>query len=213
MLLSIGTSIFIDKDFTENSEKFKSKVVDMGDGFVMIDYPTHVETGRTAFFLDGTQLFVNFTDSKKISYTFRTEVGGRLNKGIPMLKLTYPGDDQLIKIQRRQFVRVESTLDIAIEKNGRFSQYVAADLSAGGISLILPNEEVLSADEILSLIIVLPFASHDIKYVKVTAKVIRVWEKGGRIMASLEFEGINQIEQQYIIRYCFERQRQMRDIK
>ena len=56
MLLSIGTIIVIDKDFTKDSEKFKSKVVDIGDGFVMIDYPTHIETGRTAFFMDGTQL-------------------------------------------------------------------------------------------------------------------------------------------------------------
>ena len=120
MLLSIGTIIVIDKDFTKDSEKFKSKVVDIGDGFIMIDYPTHIETGRTAFFMDGTQLHVTFTDSMKMSYAFRTEVGGRLNKGIPMLKLSYPGDEQLIKIQRREFVRVESAIDIAVEKDGRF---------------------------------------------------------------------------------------------
>ena len=50
MLLSIGTIIVIDKDFTKDSEKFKSKVVDMGDGFVMIDYPTHIETGQDSIF-------------------------------------------------------------------------------------------------------------------------------------------------------------------
>jgi c-di-GMP-binding flagellar brake protein YcgR len=213
MLLSIGTIIVIDKDFTKGSEKFKSKVVDMNEEFVMIDYPTHIETGRTAFFIDGTQLLVKFTDGKKMTYTFTTEVDGRLNKGVPMLKLTYPGDDQLIKIQRRQFVRVESAIDISVEKNGRFSQYVAADLSAGGVALVLTNRELLSAEEILSLIIVLPFASRDIKYVKVAARVTRVWEKDGRIIASLEFEKINSIERQHIIRFCFERQLKMRDSK
>ena len=138
MLLSIGTIIVIDKDFTKDSEKFKSKVVDIGDGFVMIDYPTHIETGRTAFFMDGTQLHVTFIDNMKMSYAFRTEVGGRLNKGIPMIKLSYPGDEQLIKIQRREFVRVESAIDIAVEKDGRFTQFVAADLSAGGVALNSP---------------------------------------------------------------------------
>ena len=141
MLLSIGTIIVIDKDFTKDSEKFKSKVVDIGDGFVMIDYPTHIETGRTAFFMDGTQLHVTFIDNMKMSYAFRTEVGGRLNKGIPMIKLSYPGDDQLIKIQRREFVRVESAIDIAVEKDGRFTQFVAADLSAGGVALTLLNPD------------------------------------------------------------------------
>ena len=213
MLLSIGTIIVIDKDFTEDGEKFKSKVVDIGDGFVMIDYPTHIETGRTAFFMDGTQLFVSFIDSNKMSYAFRTDVGGRLNKGIPMIKLSYPGDDQLIKIQRREFVRVESAIDIAVEKDGRYTQYVAADLSAGGVALSLINSDTFKEDDLLSLTIVLPFVNHEIKYVKADARVIRVWENEGRLIASLEFETINQIDRQYVIRFCFERQLQLRNLK
>lgn len=213
MLLSIGTIIVIDKDFTKDSEKFKSKVVDRGDGFVMIDYPTHIETGRTAFFIDGTQLHVTFTDSVKMSYAFRTEVSGRLNKGIPMIKLSYPGDEQLIKIQRREFVRVESAIDVAVEKDGRFTQFVAADLSAGGVALTLLSPDTFKEDELLSLTIVLPFMNREIKYVKADARVIRVLEKNGRIFASLQFETINQIERQYVIRFCFERQLQMRNEK
>jgi c-di-GMP-binding flagellar brake protein YcgR len=213
MLLSIGTIIVIDKDFTKDSEKFKSKVVDIGDGFVMIDYPTHIETGRTAFFMDGTQLHVTFVDNMKLSYAFRTEVGGRLNKGIPMIKLSYPGDDQLIKIQRREFVRVESAIDIAVEKDGRFTQYVAADLSAGGVALTLLNADAFKENELLTLTIVLPFMNHEIKYVNADARVVRVWEKEDRLIASLQFETINQIERQYVIRFCFERQLQSRNVK
>jgi len=213
MLLSIGTIIVIDKDFTKDSEKFKSKVVDIGDGFVMIDYPTHIETGRTAFFVDGTQLLVTFIDSIKMSYAFRTEVGGRFNKGIPMIKLSYPGDEQLIKIQRREFVRVESAIDVAVEKDGRFAQFVAADLSAGGVALTLRNPDTFKKDDLLSLTIVLPFMNRDIKYVKADARVIRVWEKEGRLIASLQFETINQVERQYVIRFCFERQLQTRNEK
>jgi c-di-GMP-binding flagellar brake protein YcgR len=213
MLLSIGTIIVIDKDFTKDSEKFKSKVVDIGDGFVMIDYPTHIETGRTAFFMDGTQLHVTFIDNAKMSYAFRTEVGGRLNKGIPMIKLSYPGDDQLIKIQRREFVRVESAIDIAVEKDGRFTQYVAADLSAGGVALTLLNADAFKENELLTLTIVLPFMNHEIKYVNADARVIRVWKKEDRLIASLQFETINQIERQYVIRFCFERQLQSRNVK
>ena len=118
VLLTIGTIIIIDKDFTKDSEKYKSKVIDIAENHVMIDYPTHIETGKTAFFVDGTQLLVTFTDSNKISYAFRTEVSGRMMKGVPMLKLSYPGDDQLIKIQRREFVRVDTAIDVAVLKDG-----------------------------------------------------------------------------------------------
>lgn len=211
MLLSIGTIIVIDTDFTKDSEKYKSKVIDMGDGFVMIDYPTHINTGKTAFFLDGIQLLVSFIDDQKTSYAFRTEVGGRFNKGVPMLKLSYPGDEELIKIQRREFVRVETTIDIAVEQDGKFSHYVAEDLSAGGVALNLPKSVPFMAEDVVALTIVLPFGNKEIKYVKVHAKVARIWEKDGKRIASLQFEDIKPMESQYIIRFCFERQLKMRN--
>ena len=211
MLLSIGSIITIDSDLTKDSEKYKSKVIDMGDGFVMIDYPTHIETGKTAFFLDGTQLLVTFIDSMKISYAFRTEVSGRLNKGVPMLRLTYPGDEQLIKIQRREFVRVDVAVDVAVEKNGLFGRFVTEDLSAGGMALNLPGKVLYNEGDLVSLTIVLPFMNKVIKYVKVDAKLIRFWEKKGRKIASLQFEELNPIESQDIIRFCFERQLQARN--
>ncbi len=211
MLLSIGTIIVIDTDFTENSEKFKSKVIDLGDEFVMIDYPTHIETGKTAFFMDGTQLHVSFIDNMKMSYAFRTEVSGRLNKGVPMLKLSYPGDERLIKVQRREFVRVETAIDIAVEKDGQFSRFVAEDLSAGGVALNLPHEVPFDEEDRVSLTIVLPYMNHEIRYVKVEARVVRLWERDGRKIASLQFERVEPIEGQYIIRFCFERQLQARN--
>ena len=134
MRLSIGTTLTIDKDLTESGDKYRSKVVDYGDGFVLIDYPAHIETGKTAFFMDGTQLLISFVENK-MSYAFRAEVTGRMNKGIPMLKLTYPGDDQLIKIQRREFVRVETAIDVAVDFDGFYQQFVAEDISAGGVAI------------------------------------------------------------------------------
>ena len=122
-------------------------MIDSGEGFVMIDYPTHIETGQTAFFMDGTQLLVSFTDNLKISFAFETEVSGRLNKGVPMLKLAYPGNDRLVKIQRREFVRVETAIDVAVKKDGLTTQLVAGDISAGGIAINLPNPVLFVEEE------------------------------------------------------------------
>ena len=87
VLLTIGTILIIDKDFTKDSEKFKSKVIDTGKDYVMIDYPTNIETGKTAFIIDGTQLLIKFVDVLRMEYAFRTEVSGRFMKGHPILKL------------------------------------------------------------------------------------------------------------------------------
>lgn len=211
MILTVGTFIIMDKDFTEEAEKYKSRVVDSGEDFVMIDYPTHIETGRTAFFMDGTQLLVSFTSELKLSYAFRTEVIGRMNKGIPMLKLSYPGDDQLVKVQRREFVRVEAPVDVAVMKEHVKAQLVAEDISAGGIALNLPDRTIFEEQEIVDLLIVLPFMNSETKYVQVKGEIVRIWEKSQRTIASVQFEGIREDDRQRIVRYCFERQLQMRN--
>lgn len=212
MRLSIGTTLTIDKDFTERGDKFKSKVVDFGDGFVMIDYPAHIETGKTAFFMDGTQLLVSFVENK-MSYAFRAEVTGRVNRGIPMLKLTYPGDDQLIKIQRREFVRVETAIDVAVDFGGFFQQFVAEDISAGGVALNIGQTDSFEETETVELTIVLPFVNDDIKYIRTEAKAVRIWEKDDRRIASMQFSKIDTTDRQNIIRFCFERQLQARNAK
>lgn len=208
--LDIGTVVVIDKEFVKDGERYKSKVIDRSDESVMIDYPTNTATGKTAFFIDGTQLLVTFND-QHTSYAFKTEVIGRKKQGIPMLQLHYPGDNQLIRIQRREFVRVETAVDVAVSDEHRTQSYVTVDVSAGGLALPVDDETFLEENRLLTLLIVLPFMNREIKYVDATARVVRVWEKDGRRIASLQFEHIGQFERQCIVRFCFERQLQLRN--
>lgn len=205
MILKVGTVIFLEKEESDDGE-YKSKVVDIKDGFVMIDYPTHVETGKTTFLTNDTALFASFTDDLKMSYGFRTKVQGRLIEGIPMLKLAYEGDDDLIKNQRREYVRVDVNVDVAVESEGKILRLVTADLSAGGLAINLPNSNILQEKSVVDLLIVLPFAKREIEYVRAEAKVIRVWEADRRNIASLEFLNITPSNRQQIVQFCFERQ-------
>ena len=209
--LQIGMTVLINKEFTDKGEKYRSKIIDLGNDYVMIDYPTEVDTGKTAFFMDGTQLFVSFTDKLKISYAFKTEVRGRLLQGVPMLKISYEGDDQLIKVQRREFVRIETAIDVAVEKGHEKVQLVAEDISAGGIALNITKAPFLEKEEVVSLLIVLPFANHEIKYVKAKGEVIRTWDDRGRTIASIQFGEIDAYDRQQIVRFCFERQLKQRN--
>ncbi|MBY0222688.1 MULTISPECIES: flagellar brake protein [Sporosarcina] len=213
MKLTIGTVLTIEKDYTEESEKFKSRVVDIEEDHThfMMDYPISMETGKTAFFIDGTQLLITFVDDLKMSYAFRTEIHSRMNRTIPMLKLKYPGDKELIKIQRREFVRVETSLDVALQADSESLQLVSSDLSAGGLAVNMKNHEYFPQQTELDLMIVLHFSKNEIKYISCKAKVVRNWEQDTRRLSSLKFEEIDEKDRQHIIRYCFERQLELRN--
>lgn len=212
MKLAIGTVLTLEKDYTEESEKFKSRVVDIEDAdHFMMDYPINMATGKTAFFIDGTQLLVTFVDEYKMSYAFRTEVHSRVNRTIPMLKLKYPGDKQLIKIQRREFVRVDTSLDVALQADSASLQLVSMDVSAGGLAVNMKDHDYFKQNEEIKLLIVLYFSKTEIKYVSCQARVVRNWEHEKRRLTSFTFDEIDDKDRQHIIRYCFERQLELRN--
>jgi c-di-GMP-binding flagellar brake protein YcgR len=208
MKLTIGTTLIIETNFTETTEHYKCRVVEIDEDskYFMIDYPIHISTKKTAFFIEGAQLHVNFTENTNAAYAFKTEILGRVRRNIPMIKLSYPGDEQLIKIQRREFVRVETPVDVSVNFHGGVSQFVADDISAGGMAILLDRTVHFKENDVIDLLVVLPFANGDLKYVKTAAHVIRIVEKAGKQVASLQFDGIEDTDRQYIVRFCFERQ-------
>lgn len=206
-MLKVGMVIYLrTEDVDQSVDEYKSRVLDIEDGFIMIDYPIHVETGRTTFFIDGTQLQVTFTNDAKVSYRFQTEIEGRRLAEVPMLQLTHQGEASYVKVQRREFVRVDATLDVAVGLNARILHLVSTDISAGGLALNLPTLDALGEGVIVSLLIVLPFARREIEYVRTKAQVIRVFEKNQRAIASLEFLSLSDTDRQQVIQFCFERQ-------
>lgn len=52
----------------------------------------------------------------------------------------------------------------------------------------------------------LPFSNGEIHYVMTDAKVIRIFERDNIKIASLQFVDIVDVDQQQIVRFCFERQ-------
>lgn len=210
MILKVGTVVIVEKENDEDDGKYKSKVVDIGDGFIMIDYPTHMETGKTTFLTNETALFATFTDDLKMSYGFQTKVQGRHHEGIPMLQLAYEDEKNLLKVQRREFVRVDANLDVAVEFEENILRLVTADISAGGLAIHLPELDTLREQSKVKLLIVLPFAAREIEYVRAEAKVVRIWHEDGRNIASLEFLDTSSSDRQRIVQFCFERQLQMK---
>lgn len=210
MELKIGTMLILEPTYTERVEKFRCKVVEQKDGVIYIDYPINTMTKKTVFLIDGAQFRVTFNDESKQSFAFNTEVLGRKKGNIPMIMLSCPPDDECIKIQRREFVRVETPVDVAVECDNCFTQLVADDISAGGVLLILTKPVNFKEGDTVRLTIVLPYMNNEIRYVQTDALVVTIFERDNRTFASLQFTDTDDIDKQYIVRFCFERQLQIR---
>lgn len=213
-LIQIGdvlTLELISQSAESDAEKFKCRLVDIKENAFYIDYPISLRTNRAAFLLDGTQLKVTFVGSDGSSiYLFESEINGRVKKNIPMLILTYPGDKNLIKIQRRQYVRVETAVDIAIHPlEYEFDPIttITDDISAGGAAVLIPNEIHFKTDMRILAWLVLVMQNGEYHYLKLQCKIVRILPfNETRNKISIQFIDVSNQERQLLLRYSFERQ-------
>lgn len=206
MELKIGTQLILEATYTERIEKFKCRVVEKRDNMIFIDYPINMATNKTAFLIDGAQFRVMFTTESKESYFFNAEVLGRNAGNIQTIILSCPPSEEFIKIQRRQYVRVETPVDIAIEFEDRKYQFVAEDISAGGTLVYLNTPVSFNEGDLVNAFVVLPFVNVEIQYVETEATIVRIFERDGVKVASINFTNTDDVDKQLIVRFCFERQ-------
>ncbi|KGX87983.1 flagellar brake protein [Pontibacillus litoralis] len=211
-MFKIGTTLtlqLIDDDNLQST--YRSTLVEYNDHSLFLDYPIHEESGKVGFFLDGTQFKVTFIGEDESLYTFQTEICERRKLNIPVIVVPFPNKEEMYRIQRRKYVRVEAALDVSVHNIiQEFSPFttITVDISGGGLSFIAPLQHEMEENNMLEIWFVLPFKSGDVTYVKAAARVIRIWESEGkkRDQVSVEFETISENDQQCVIRYCFERQ-------
>ncbi|MEK5231471.1 flagellar brake domain-containing protein [Lysinibacillus sp. FSL K6-0232] len=206
MEIKIGTQLQLEPTYTDRVEKFRCKVVEQQEHILYIDYPVNMATKKTAFLIDGSEFRATFRTEDNQAFAFNTEVIGRKAGTIPMIMLHCPKPDEFVKIQRREYVRVETPVDVAIQFKNYKYQLVTADISAGGLALILKGEVAFNEGDEVDLTVVLPFANGDVKYVMTTAVVVRIFEKDHKRLATIQLTDTDDVDQQHIVRFCFERQ-------
>ena len=176
--------------------------------------PVNVKTGKVAFLVDGTQLKASFTDDEHGTYIFDTEVFKKVKSNIPMLQLMLPPKETFIKIQRRQFVRIETMVDVAIHPKERGSmpfRTFTEDLSAGGAAIRIPNNKKIEPDSAIDVWFALPLNSGEIAYLQMHCKAIRIVEgANGLNTLSVQFIKPSKNDTQVIMRYIFEKQVEMK---
>lgn len=207
MDLKAGTILYLEPTHTERVERFRCKVAEVKEDGIYVDYSVNTLTKKTAFLVDGMQFRVTFSVDNLHSYAFYSDIIGRKVVGnIPMMMLAVPEPANVQKIQRREYVRVETPVDIALTVAGKHSQYVTEDISAGGVAIKLRNDTSLTEGLQVQVTIVLPFADGGISYVTTDANVVRIFEKEPMMLASVQFTDTDDLDKQHIVRFCFERQ-------
>ncbi len=212
-MIKIGSVLQLERNNGDRLEKYRCKVVESTETSIYIDYPVNIETDRSVFLMSGAQLNASFVKNEQSAYSFTSQVIGREKKEIPMVVLSYPGDDKLIKIQRREFVRVDTALDISIQMVDPFVCHfttITEDISAGGTAIFIPPNSEIIQGMTGKVLIVLPLQNGEFHYVKLLAKIVRIWEKDQRRIGSVQFLNLGEQERQMILRYCFEKQVAMR---
>lgn len=210
-MLKPGVVLTLQVRNDDNVEKYRCKVQEVKEREFYVDYPAHIVNGRTTYILNGTQLLITYVSDEGVAYTFESEVLGRMKQAIPMVQLSFPGYHQVQKVQRRQYVRVESNIDVSVHPlTHHFSPFITVthDISAGGASLNLPKDISIPEKGHVFTTFVIHLNNGDTHYLKLKSKVIRLVEEPAkkRWKASLQFDPINELERQIIMKYCFEQQ-------
>lgn len=204
-MLKVGLELTLeDKD---TGKRYRCKIADIKEDKIYIDYPIDLETNRTVFLLIGQGLLVDFVSDGQIPYRFSSKVTGRELGNIPMLILSAPEPEDVRKIQRRQYVRVDAALDIALtfpESNLKTTA-VTKDISSGGCAVYLPRNIRPGEHDTGKALLVLPL-KEGYQYLQLLFSVVRLFETGGKTGASLQFKDTSAKERQYILRFCFEQQ-------
>jgi c-di-GMP-binding flagellar brake protein YcgR len=216
-MIEIGDTLILESMDGKEVHEYRCKVVEIFPNYVHIDYPVNKKTGKTVFLLNGMQFKASFVGKDDCLYLFDTEVTGKVRDPIPMVVLSYPGEEQLVRVQRRQYVRVEAIVDVAVHPlHGEFPPFttMTTDISAGGAAIVLPEDrsKQLRPGMVVEAWLVLKMKSGDYHYLKLPAKIVRVFqvERSHVYKASLQFLITNPQERVLLIRYSFDRQLEMR---
>lgn len=210
-MLRIGDVINVVPEGSKGRKKFRCKLVGQKDGILyIVDAPVKGDEGKAAFLQNGMKVICNFVADDGNQYIFHSVILRKAGKNNCLIKLTYPGDDSLHKIQRRSYVRVKTAIDVAVHSlNDEFAAFVAVsdDFSAGGVSIFCKKEIPLYRGMEVNLWISLPMQSREINYLSFRSKIVRITPKNEyQNRVAFEFLEVAPAERQLMIRYSFEQQ-------
>jgi len=199
-------------DEEESRREYKTRIADMNNEHLAVEIPLDERTGRLKRLEVRDQISAYFLTPDGVKNYFETEVIGYQTDVIRLVLLRRPEPDSITRVQRRTFLRVPATLEIAC-KLGEHLQFLALteDVGGGGISIVCDGHIPLKSNDALACWLLIHYRNGSIEHVPFKSEVVRVKPlETGKQLAMMKFLEISSPEQQKIIRYCFERQFEIR---
>ncbi|GAA0297007.1 c-di-GMP-binding flagellar brake protein YcgR [Gracilibacillus halotolerans] len=187
---------------------YRCRVIDLRDETIIVDIPINQETNRQSIFDINSIVDVSFSHQDAV-YRFPSIILKKnISDKVPWMALSY-FPDRLQKIQRREYIRVETILDVSVHfPNGELADFVTVthDLSGGGSALLVDKSMKIPKKVEVDLLFILPLKG-EIEYVPVYGETVRIVErKEEKNILSIKFNNMTQEDQQKIIQYCFQKQ-------
>lgn len=213
--MKINQQLFIQVaslDEEESKKEYKTRIADVADDYISVEIPIEQKSGRLKRLELRDQISAYFVTGDGVKNYFETEVVGHSTDVIRLVQLRKPEPDSITREQRRTFLRVPATLEIAC-KLGEHLQFLAVteDVGGGGISIVADEHLPLKKDDSLSCWLLIHYRNGAIEHVPFRSEIVRIKPlETGKQLAMMRFLEISGAEQQKIIRYCFERQFEIR---
>ncbi|HZG55457.1 flagellar brake protein [Paenibacillus sp.] len=199
-------------DEEESKKQYKTRIADVSSENIAIEVPLDEKTGRLKRLDVGDQISAHFVTGDGVKNFFETEVIGHHTDVVRLVILRKPEPEAISRVQRRTFLRVPAALEIAC-RLGDHLQFLAMteDISGGGTSIVCDGHIPIKANDTLSCWLLIHYRNGSIEHVPFKSEIIRTKPlETGKQLAMMRFQEIAGVEQQKIIRYCFERQFDMR---
>ncbi|WP_010631645.1 flagellar brake protein [Sporolactobacillus vineae] len=211
MILRAGENLILERSGESGmTERFRCRIADLKENQILIDYPIDERTGKTALLLNDTLFMANYIAENHV-FHFRVQFVRRVPGRIPMMLLRYDGEESLEQVQRRNYVRVDANLDIAVHPaDERFSPFVTltTDISGGGVLVNLPDNVSLPPETPVVIWLCIHLSTGTYHYLSLNGKIVRVFADKftHKNKASIAFKLENESARQPIIRFCFDKQ-------
>ncbi len=219
-LPEVGQTVYVDQP--RQPVRGRARVLDLQDGLMYLDRPVG-EAHRIEFSMhEGEQVRVSYVPAERVLYYFDASVVGVRALGIlPSFQVRAPRKEQIVRVQRRSFARVELPLSLVVmvvpksddERPTVEGTGYTIDVSGGGMSFILNQDIALASGDGIVARLTLPDSARKMVEVEVAAVIIRsaVPDRDRRLVYSARFTDIAPAVQQRFVQLVFRRQIEIRD--
>ncbi|GAA0369554.1 flagellar brake protein [Bacillus horti] len=217
--LKIGDLLYITQATPEDQTqmRYKSRIADISTTAISIELPMSEQGGRFGFFPQGSTIEVSYPSTDGAQFVFHCTILGRRIEQIPLVNITLPDPETIVRIQRRNYLRVPCHLDLAVHaaEEGEFPPLVAlaTNLSGGGLQFESKHKPELPLHTQIDWWLSLPLQSGEILHPKGRGEIVRVINpntSGLLHQYSVHFTAILERDREWIIKYCYERQLEMK---